>query len=43
MTKSWCEHKGYAMTLARLENGIRVTSPHASKTGSGTDTSLYDE
>jgi AAA+ superfamily predicted ATPase len=43
MTKSWCEHKGYEMTLARLENGIKVTSPHATKSGSGTDTSLYDE
>lgn len=43
MTKSWCEHKGYEMTLARLENGIRVTSPHATKSGEGVDTSLYDE
>ena len=43
MTKSWCEHKGYEMTLARLENGIKVTSPHAAKSGTGTVTSLYDE
>ncbi|KAK0625861.1 P-loop containing nucleoside triphosphate hydrolase protein [Immersiella caudata] len=43
MTKSWCEHKRYEMTLARLENGIKVTSPHASKSGAATDTSLYDE
>ncbi|KAK0651056.1 P-loop containing nucleoside triphosphate hydrolase protein [Cercophora newfieldiana] len=43
MTKSWCEHKGYEMTLARLENGIKVTSPHATKSGEGVDTSLYDE
>ncbi|KAK1761536.1 ATP-dependent zinc metalloprotease YME1L1 [Echria macrotheca] len=42
MTRSWCEHKGYELSLDRLENGIRVTSPHASKTGSGTDTSLYE-
>ncbi|KAK5651959.1 hypothetical protein OQA88_11501 [Cercophora sp. LCS_1] len=41
MTKSWCEHKGYEMSLARLESGIKVTSPHASKAGKG-DTSLYD-
>lgn len=43
MTKSWCEHKGYEMTLGRLENGIKVTSPHAAKSGTGTDTTLYDE
>ena len=43
MTKSWCEQKGYTLTLARLENGIKVTSPHASKSGvRETDTSLYD-
>jgi len=44
MTKTWCDHKGYPMTLARLENGIRVTSPHASKSSrGGGDTSLYEE
>ncbi|KAJ0162796.1 hypothetical protein CTA2_3995 [Colletotrichum tanaceti] len=31
MVAKWCDHKGYDMSLARLENGIRVTSPHASK------------
>ncbi|KAK1585025.1 ATPase [Colletotrichum navitas] len=31
MVSKWCDHKGYEMSLARLENGIRVTSPHASK------------
>ncbi|TQN67110.1 ATPase family AAA domain-containing protein FIGL1 [Colletotrichum shisoi] len=31
MVAKWCDHKGYEMSLARLENGIRVTSPHASK------------
>lgn len=40
MVNSWCQHKGYDMTLERLENGIKVTSPHASK-GSAVDT-LYD-
>ncbi|KAK3356776.1 P-loop containing nucleoside triphosphate hydrolase protein [Lasiosphaeria hispida] len=43
MARSWCDHKGYDLTLARLENGIKVTSPHASKLVVGeTDTSLYD-
>ncbi len=44
MAKSWCDQKGYDLTLSRLENGIKVTSPHASKSGAGeADTSLYDE
>ncbi|KAK3387869.1 P-loop containing nucleoside triphosphate hydrolase protein [Podospora didyma] len=43
MVRSWCDHKGYAMTLSRIENGIRVTSPHASKSSNEKDTSLYDE
>jgi SpoVK/Ycf46/Vps4 family AAA+-type ATPase len=43
MTKTWCDHKGYALTLSRLENGIKVTSPHASKHTHEQDTSLYDE
>ncbi|KAL2263308.1 hypothetical protein VTK26DRAFT_7361 [Humicola hyalothermophila] len=43
MTKTWCDHKGYELTLARLENGIRVTSPHATKSSRAHDTSLYDE
>ena len=31
MVTAWCAHKGHDMTLERLENGIRVTSPHATK------------
>ncbi|POR37741.1 Putative 26S protease regulatory subunit [Tolypocladium paradoxum] len=41
MVRSWCDHKGYAMTLERLESGIRVTSPHTSKSGD-VDDDLYD-
>ena len=41
MVRSWCDHKGYDLSLSRLENGIKVTSPHASKQGK-TDESLYD-
>nr|XP_036582506.1 Vacuolar protein sorting-associated protein 4B [Colletotrichum truncatum]KAF6791210.1 Vacuolar protein sorting-associated protein 4B [Colletotrichum truncatum] len=33
MVKAWCDHKGYEMNLSRLESGIRVTSPEASKQG----------
>ncbi|CAK7213580.1 hypothetical protein SCUCBS95973_001847 [Sporothrix curviconia] len=41
MVTTWCAHKGHAMTLERLENGIRVTSPHATKmTKDSSD--LYD-
>ncbi|KAK3988891.1 ATP-dependent zinc metalloprotease YME1L1 [Cladorrhinum sp. PSN332] len=43
MTRTWCDHKGYELTLSRLENGIKVTSPHASKDRHEADTSLYDE
>ncbi|KAK1759780.1 putative aaa family protein [Echria macrotheca] len=43
MVKSWCDCKGYDLTLARLENGIRATSPHASKVTHENDTSLYDD
>ena len=43
MTRTWCDHKGYPMTLARIENGIKVTSPHATKSSQDHDTSLYDE
>lgn len=43
MTRTWCDHKGYPLTLPRLENGIKVTSPHASKCNHENDTSLYDE
>lgn len=42
MVKSWCDYKGYGLTLSRLENGIRVTSPHASKHTHENDTSIYD-
>ncbi|PKS11796.1 hypothetical protein jhhlp_001089 [Lomentospora prolificans] len=41
MVQSWCDFKGYAVTLSRLENGIKVTSPHAAKEGE-VDDSLYD-
>jgi len=40
--KSWCDQKGYEMSLSRLESGIKVTSPSASKSGV-IDTSLYDD
>ncbi len=43
MVKSWCDCKGYEMTLARLENGIRVTSPNTSKVTHDRDLSLYDD
>ncbi len=43
MTRTWCDHKGYSLSLARLENGIKVTSPHATKCSHDHDTSLYDE
>ncbi|KAK3945706.1 putative aaa family protein [Diplogelasinospora grovesii] len=43
MVKSWCDYKGYDLTLAKLENGIRVTSPHASKQPHANDMSLYDD
>ncbi|KAM0464905.1 hypothetical protein ACHAPV_001896 [Trichoderma viride] len=41
MVQSWCGHKGYAMTLDRLESGIKVTNPHASKE-QDVDRDLYD-
>ncbi|KAK4183064.1 ATP-dependent zinc metalloprotease YME1L1 [Podospora australis] len=41
MATIWCAHKGYELSMARLENGIRVTSPHVSKMDHG-DTSSYD-
>ncbi|KAL2265097.1 hypothetical protein VTJ83DRAFT_6197 [Remersonia thermophila] len=43
MARIWCDHKRYALTLSRLENAIRVTSPHASKSTAQQDMSLYDE
>jgi len=42
MVKAWVDHKGYKMNLLRLENGIKVTSPHAIKTSNVDDTDLYD-
>lgn len=41
MVRSWCDHKGYMLTLERLENGIKVTSPHSSKDVE-IDDDLYD-
>ncbi len=43
LTRTWCDFKGYELSLSRLVNGIKVTSPHASRTDHGQDTSLYDE
>jgi SpoVK/Ycf46/Vps4 family AAA+-type ATPase len=40
--KSWCDVKGYEIDLQRLESGIKVTAPQASKSEKGTDNSLYD-
>lgn len=31
--KSWCDCKEYEMNLSRLESGIKVTAPHATKAG----------
>ncbi|WYZ35140.1 hypothetical protein EsH8_I_001416 [Colletotrichum jinshuiense] len=43
MVSKWCDHKNYEMNLSRLENGIRVTSPHATKQGhSDDDDELYN-
>ncbi|KJR86328.1 AAA family ATPase [Sporothrix schenckii 1099-18] len=41
MVTTWCAHKGHAMTLERLEHGIRVTSPHSTKT-TQENSDLYD-
>ncbi|KAK3314449.1 hypothetical protein B0H66DRAFT_480710 [Apodospora peruviana] len=45
MVRSWCDYKGYEMTLSRLESGIKVTSPHATKSAGvhEHDSSLYDD
>lgn len=37
MARSWCNHKGYLMTLERMESGIKVTNPQAGKSGSDDD------
>ncbi|KAJ1325761.1 NTP/NDP exchange transporter [Microdochium nivale] len=42
MATSWCGHKGYDVTLSRIENSIKVTSPHASRLTSAGETDLYD-
>ena len=42
MVKSWCDQKDYRMSLTRLENGIKVTSPHSAKMTNTNDTDLYD-
>lgn len=31
MVTAWCDYKGHEMTLSRIEDGIKVTSPQASK------------
>ncbi|KAJ3493554.1 hypothetical protein NLG97_g4655 [Lecanicillium saksenae] len=41
MVRTWCDHKGYAMTLDRLESGIRVTNPCATKSAE-VDNDLYE-
>ncbi|KAF5022484.1 hypothetical protein F66182_5456 [Fusarium sp. NRRL 66182] len=41
MVRSWCDYKGYTMTLSRLENGIKVTSPQSNKDGD-IDRDLYE-
>lgn len=41
MAKLWCDHKGYKLTLERVENAVKSTSPHASKDGEQ-DSGLYD-
>ncbi len=42
MVKSWCDQKGYRINLDRLENGIKVTSPHATRDTRVDNTDLYD-
>lgn len=42
MVKLWCDHKGHDLTRARLENGIKVTSPHASRESRHRNSDLYD-
>lgn len=41
MVRSWCHHKGYVLGLDKLESGIKVTNPHATK-DSDVDPELYD-
>ncbi|PGG97335.1 hypothetical protein GX51_07369 [Blastomyces parvus] len=42
MAKSWCDYKGYDMTLSRIESGIKVTAPHSLKRDHTKPTELYD-
>jgi hypothetical protein len=41
MVRAWCDHKDYGMTLDKMESGIKVTNPHATKDGD-VDKDLYD-
>ncbi|EEQ89779.1 hypothetical protein RJZ56_001732 [Blastomyces dermatitidis] len=42
MAKSWCDYKGYDMTLSRIESGIKVTAPHSLKRDHTKPRELYD-
>ncbi|OJD10965.1 hypothetical protein AJ78_08165 [Emergomyces pasteurianus Ep9510] len=42
LAKSWCDYKGYDMTLSRIESGIKVTAPHSLKRDHTTPRELYD-
>ncbi|QSS55017.1 AAA family ATPase [Histoplasma capsulatum var. duboisii H88] len=42
MAKSWCDYKGYDMTLSRIESGIKVTAPNSLKRDHTTPKELYD-
>lgn len=43
MVKLWCDYKAQELTLARLENGIKVTSPHATKMAKEGDADIYND
>ncbi|KAK2829901.1 hypothetical protein FQN49_007142 [Arthroderma sp. PD_2] len=42
MVKSWCDQKGYDMTLSRMESGIKVSAPQAMKRDYTKPADLYD-
>ncbi|KAF2177318.1 P-loop containing nucleoside triphosphate hydrolase protein [Zopfia rhizophila CBS 207.26] len=42
MVKSWCDAKDYEMTLTRLESGIKVTAPHATRRDDSYPCDLYE-
>lgn len=42
MVKSWCDQKGYDMTLSRMESGIKVSAPQATKRDFTKPMDLYD-